>query len=196
MIPAQLDVLHESSGSHAVEGLDQVEEQCGAGHVVRVHIHVSSIGLQVVDGVESRASLAEAKLQRMEDMCLVSRREESGRWMRCSNVRMRMDVMEMGRNEAGSARLPLPFHSAMTLASVHCRGSTRVLPGVREYTAESARYAVTHQHDEGAWGGMVSQPGAELVCCVLHCCLTSSCCERPAVTDVRRASAEGSVVGR
>ena len=45
-------------------------------------------------------------------------------WMRCSRVRMRMEVIEMGRKEPAVALLPEPLYSAMTLASLHARGVT------------------------------------------------------------------------
>ena len=44
--------------------------------------------------------------------------------MRCSSVRMRMDVMLMGRKEPADALLPLPLYSAMTLASRQACGVT------------------------------------------------------------------------
>lgn len=54
---------------------------------------------------------------------LASSRAASRVCIRCSNVRMMMDVMERGRNDDGSDRAPLPLYKATTLASVHCWGS-------------------------------------------------------------------------
>jgi hypothetical protein len=57
--------------------VDEVQEQRGAGHLVRGGEHGPSVGLKVADGVEGGAILAEAELQWVKD---VGGLEQGGQW--------------------------------------------------------------------------------------------------------------------